>query len=143
MPAKQQHDTSNEEFTYTGNLKWGERKKKQNWDDLNEVYIPLEENTKEGDFLEIQVDTVDQLGELNVQLLRPFISSWTFPNNGKYIKPFRLLDFAEELNSIRAQIQLVKKVKDIDELRLRCQDLLAFLNSDQVRVSNFSVRIYS
>jgi hypothetical protein len=111
-----------------------------NWNNIDDVYLPLDKGTKKDDFLEFEIVTIESIDEINAHLIKSLIRDWTFPSNGKYVKPFRLLEVYDNPNLIRAKVQLKKKVDDVDELRLFCQDILDILNTDHIHVSKFSVK---
>lgn len=113
-----------------------------NWDTLEDIYIPPTELTlKEGVVIEILMTCFEPVGTLNAQILDSFFGSWTFPHDGKYVNPFKLLEFSCEHNWIKAKVLFTKKNKAVDELKLFFQDVLHFLNSDQIKVERIEAKL--
>lgn len=111
------------------------------WDDLNEIYVPPEQAISKGTSLTVQISCMKPIGTLNVQILESFFGSWTYPHGGKYIKPFKLLEFTSDETWLSAKVSLITKSKEVDELKMLLQDVLHFLNSDHIKVSRIDVTL--
>lgn len=112
-----------------------------NWDNIDEVYFPLDKKVRNGDLLEIEIITFEQIDEFNLELIKSFIRTWSLPLNEKYVKVFKILESIDGPNLIKAKIQLKHQItEEVDEIREFCQDVLHILNSDHIHVSKFSVK---
>ncbi|RAV13646.1 hypothetical protein [Paenibacillus contaminans] len=113
-----------------------------NWDTLEDIYIRQTELTlKKGVVIEILMTCFKPIGTLNARILDSLFGSWTFPHDGKYVNPFKLLEFSSEDNWINAKVLFMKKNKEVDELKLFFQDVLHFLNSDHIKVERIEAKL--
>ncbi|NQX60006.1 hypothetical protein [Paenibacillus qinlingensis] len=110
------------------------------WDNIEEIYYPIQGELKNGSHVLLAIECDSEIDELNRKLLSPFIDSWTYPHNGKYIEPFYLnsLTFNKE-KTFEACIILKKKNREKDEFRLFCQDLILYLNTDNIHVKSWKL----
>ncbi|MCM3630575.1 hypothetical protein M3194_24895 [Paenibacillus glycanilyticus] len=111
------------------------------WDSIENIYSPLEEQLQNGMTLEIIMICNESLEGLNATILNDLFRTWTYGYNGRYINPFKLLEFKSFENYIKAQVKIKNKNKEVDELRLFIQDLLHFLNSDDIHITNLGLKI--
>lgn len=107
------------------------------WDDIENIYSSTEFVVKTGTVVKISVELDNELDEYDRENLPTIIDTWTFPKNEKDIRPFKLQDFSFVEKSFEAEIKYKKKDKEIDELKLLCQDLLDFFNYYNVHITKW------
>lgn len=98
------------------------------WDELTLLYNKPNFSISSGTMVKIKVEMESKLDEYDTENLSTIIDTWSFPKNEKDIRPFKLINISFVENTFEADIRYKKKDKDIDELRLLCQDLLDFFN---------------
>ncbi|KZE42399.1 hypothetical protein AV540_25620 [Brevibacillus parabrevis] len=98
------------------------------WDDIHTIYNAPTFAINNGSIVRVRVDLDKNLDDDEKEFLSSFIDSWTFPKDGKYINPFKVLNFYLNDNFFEVEIKYRKKDKEIDELKLFCQDLMHYLN---------------
>jgi hypothetical protein len=98
------------------------------WDELDTIYTTPNFLIKKGTVIKIKVWMEGATEEFDRDTFRSFIDSWTYALGEKDIKPFKTLSFNAFENAFEAEIKFIRKNKDIDELKLFCQDVLDINN---------------
>jgi hypothetical protein len=107
------------------------------WDDIETIYISPDFIVKTGTIVNISVDLDNKLDEFDRENLATIIDTWTYPKHEKDIRPFKLQSFSFAERSFRAEIKFKRKDKEVDELKLLCQDLLDFFNYYHVHMTKW------
>ncbi|MNC12684.1 hypothetical protein D3C75_604090 [compost metagenome] len=63
-----------------------------------------------------------------------FSASWTYPFQGRCVRPFIQSDFVCKEHSVYTKFIMKKKNTEIDEIKLVLQDVLHFINTDYISV---------
>ncbi|AIQ52241.1 hypothetical protein [Paenibacillus sp. FSL R7-0331] len=72
-----------------------------------------------------------------------FSASWTYPFQGRYVRPFIQSDFVCKEHSVYTKFIMKKKNTEIDEIKLVLQDVLHFINTDYISVKGIKFEICS
>lgn len=106
------------------------------FDDLETLYQPPTFPVKKGTIVQITVETEGSVEEFdNFRYSTGYILEiWIYLANDKRIKPFKLIRYECLGNGFQAELQFVRKSREVDELKLLCKDLLDVYNLSGIQV---------
>ncbi|WP_156410945.1 hypothetical protein [Paenibacillus sp. Soil787] len=104
------------------------------FDEIDKLYFPPNFEVKLSTTIKVMVKINNKLDGYHIRNLPNLISNWTYPKGGKNFKPFSLIEFNPAENGFVAEIRLIKKDNEIDELKLFCQDILDIFNCEKISV---------
>jgi len=106
-----------------------------NWQDINNVYEPCRYPLIKGAVVKLNVAIVGDFEsfEKNIFGIKSLLTYWSYPTSNGDVTPFKLLQYERNSNSFCADLRLVKKSHEVDELRLLCQDIIDVLNIHNLR----------
>jgi hypothetical protein len=113
-----------------------------NWDNIENVYSIPNFEVKKGSVVKIMVSVEGDLKEFDRSLLgtKTILNNWSYhADNGKEIKPFKLLNYLGSDIFFEAELMYVKKDKEKDELKLLCQDLMDVYNMEHISIKKWEV----
>ncbi|REE69637.1 hypothetical protein A8990_13234 [Paenibacillus taihuensis] len=109
---------------------------------LNKILPKQYPEIKKGDTIRLTVFVDGDLQELvsGAFDLDVFFNSWEYMAQGKTLRPFKLMKYTREGSiKLEADIKMVRKAKDTNELKLICQDLMDVLNFHHIRISSLII----
>ncbi|WP_410514437.1 hypothetical protein PaeBR_08610 [Paenibacillus sp. BR2-3] len=115
------------------------------WDDINTVYTSIDFVITKNTVVTVEVTTdgsvaVYDSGGISTKTI---LNNWTYPTGSKDIKPFKLLDYSLQETGFKATLQFVKKSKEIDEIKLLCQDIIDVYNYEKLHVIKWETKLAS
>ncbi|EJL44234.1 hypothetical protein PMI08_02036 [Brevibacillus sp. CF112] len=113
------------------------------WDNINDVYSVPNFEVKKGTVVKIKVSVEGDLKEFERSPLgtRTILNNWSYhTDNGKEIKPFKLVNYLGSDSYFEAELMYVKKDKEKDELKLLCQDLMDVYNMEQISIKKWEAK---
>ncbi|MEW9700823.1 hypothetical protein [Paenibacillus sp. SI8] len=104
------------------------------FNNINEVYHTPNFELEKSSEIKLSVELDQDLTGYDKRNFPKFVNKWSYPNKGKYIKPFSLIRFNVLEKGFEAEIRMIKKDAEIDELKLFCKDMLDIFHSEKIIV---------
>ncbi|CAM4211623.1 hypothetical protein L1N85_14030 [Paenibacillus alkaliterrae] len=113
------------------------------WQNIDDVYKSSSIVISKGTIFKlfVEVDGEFEEFEKNIFGIKSILTHWSYSNRNKDISPFKLINYSRSKNSFSALLQSVHKSKDIDELKLLCQDITDVLNNENIFIRYWEVSI--
>jgi hypothetical protein len=113
------------------------------WQNVDEIYIEPTIVIKKGSILTLKVSLAGDFNqfESNIVGIKAALRHWCYFHEGKEISPLRLLEYSRRDQSFEATLEVVKKSKEIDEMKLLCQDILDVLNLENISVTKWDILV--
>ncbi|WP_274366011.1 hypothetical protein [Paenibacillus thermotolerans] len=112
------------------------------FDDINDVFMPISGTVRKGTVILIEVTTNGIIEEYDKGGIstKAILNSWTYGAN-RLIKPFKLQSYSYEGSTFKASLEVVKKSKELDELKLLCQDIIDVYNYENINIIKWTNRL--
>lgn len=112
------------------------------WQNVDEIYTEPIIDIKKGSLtLKVSLKGDFNQFESNIVGIKAALRHWCYFHEGKEISPFRLLEYSRRDQSFEAILEVVKKSKEIDEMKLLCQDIMDVLNLENIRVTEWEILV--
>ncbi|HEY0828896.1 MAG TPA: hypothetical protein VGE40_12430 [Bacilli bacterium] len=79
------------------------------WDDINNVYSPPSFKVDRGSRLNITLQVDKKIDEISLRVLEELFRFWTFPLDGKEMKPYKVTTFTMNGDTIQVSLTVLKK----------------------------------
>ncbi len=130
-----------EEGSWHQVFKKGVRIINDRWDNLEDIYQKPEFVWGKGTRIALEMSIDQELDTYDKETMGNFINSWTYPQENRDIRPFKLISFVTYKNNLSAEIIIIIKNPDVDEFKLLFQDLLHYFNYFKIHVTSFKVKL--
>lgn len=112
------------------------------WQNIDDIYREPVFTISKGNVINlyVKVEGDFELFESSTLGVRALLMHWLYLE-GKYIKPFKLLDYTRTEKSFHAELQVIKRSKEVDELKLLCQDLIDVFNMENLLITDWEVTL--
>lgn len=109
--------------------------------DVNEIYYPPEFEVKVSSTVKLFIKLDKNLTRYDERNLPDFITTWTYHNNSKRIKPFSLIEYIPKQQGFEAVIKIIKIDNEKDVFKLFCKDILDIFNCVKTLVLEWNINL--
>lgn len=112
------------------------------WQNIDDIYREPVLTISKGNVINlyVKVEGDFELFESRTFGVRVILTHWQYLD-GKYIKPFKLQDYTRTDKSFHAELKVIKKSKEVDELKLLCEDLISVFNMENLLINDWEVTL--
>lgn len=112
------------------------------WQNIDDIYREPVFTISKGNVINLYVEVEGdfELFESYPIGVGAILTHWQYME-GKFIKPFKLLDYTRKDKSFNAELIVIKKSKEVDELKLLCQDLISVFNMQNLLITDWEVTL--
>lgn len=111
------------------------------WDNIDNIYFSPAFSIKKGTTIKNRITLDGNVKDFDLTNFGMLIRDWTYAIGDSDIKPFKIIGFETQGNTLEIELKYLRKDKDVDELRLFCQDILDVLNYFNIFVTNWKTMI--
>lgn len=113
------------------------------WQNIDEIYTEPPFSLVKGNIinLTVKVEGDFEQFESNPLGMRAILTHWIYQSPGKDIKPFELQRYSRTDKSFSAELKICRKSKEIDELKLLCQDIVFVFDNENILMTSWIVKL--
>ncbi|WP_422661280.1 hypothetical protein ACK8P5_12670 [Paenibacillus sp. EC2-1] len=113
------------------------------WQNIDEIYTKPPFSLVKGNIINLTVKVEGDFEQFESSPLgmRAILTHWIYQIPGKDIKPFKLQGYSKTDKSFSAELKICRKSKEVDELRLFCEDIAFVFDNEDICITSWEVKL--
>ncbi|MBE4906950.1 hypothetical protein IMZ08_02620 [Bacillus luteolus] len=113
------------------------------WNGVDGYYSPPKFTRKKGTIMKIFVEGDREIDPIKPETFGDFLKEWAYDTTNGCIRPYKILIYSHDRYSFTVQVEIIRKRKDIDELKHFYKGIHDYFNFYDIKIKKFETSLIS